>query len=607
MKKVLFTTLILCLGSVSSATIINIPADYPTIQQGIDASSDGDTVLVQPGTYVENINFNGHNIVLGSLFLTTGDTSHIAQTLIDGDSAGTVVTFESGENRSAVILGFTLTMGYGDSTSIDTIGGGITCISSSCPTIVNNLISANYSIYGGGISIVSSSPYIGNNNITENSAVNGGGISFIMSDTTVIINNIIEENNAYLGGGIYGYMCSDFYPHSQIKNNIIRNNKADLNGGGIDDYYSVEVIEENTIVGNSAVNGFGGGICGIIGYFNSTSINDNLILGNYAESGGGISGISSGRITNNTIQGNTASGFGGGLDLFGEVTVSYNIFEGNHARNGGGIFSVYPDASTISHNIIDDNSADSCGGGIFLGRNDHIFINNTITNNYALYSGGGLYCRENILGEPEFINTVFWSNSAMYYNEIYLDSQASISVIYCDIQDTLWPGVGNINSDPMFRNTANGDFHLMSIFCGDPYDSPCIDAGDPAILDSLLDCSWGLGGPRSDMGAYGGGDSLITAIFDEYIPTPDRIMLMQNYPNPFNASTTIRFIMPQSQHVKLTIYDLLGRQVQTLPYEYKQAGVHTVTFDASHLASGVYFYRLQAGDNVETRRMVLLK
>jgi len=58
----------------ASATIINIPDDYPTIQEGIDASTDGDTVLVQPDTYVENINFNGHNITVGSLFLTTGDS-----------------------------------------------------------------------------------------------------------------------------------------------------------------------------------------------------------------------------------------------------------------------------------------------------------------------------------------------------------------------------------------------------------------------------------------------------------------------------------------------------------------------------------------------------
>jgi hypothetical protein len=82
------------------STIINIPADYSTIQQGINASIDGDTVLVQPGTYVENINFNGQNIVLGSLFLTTGDTSYISQTVIDGDSAGTVLTLTSGENSA---------------------------------------------------------------------------------------------------------------------------------------------------------------------------------------------------------------------------------------------------------------------------------------------------------------------------------------------------------------------------------------------------------------------------------------------------------------------------------------------------------------------------
>jgi hypothetical protein len=84
-------------------------------------------------------------------------------------------------------------------------------------------------------------------------------------------------------------------------------------------------------------------------------------------------------------------------------------------------------------------------------------------------------------------------------------------------------------------------------------------------------------------------------------------MLMQNYPNPFNASTTIRFVLPEPQVVKLKVFDLLGRQVQTLIDEYKRAGVHTVIFDASGLSSGVYFCRLQAGEMVETRRMVLLK
>jgi hypothetical protein len=167
--------------------------------------------------------------------------------------------------------------------------------------------------------------------------------------------------------------------------------------------------------------------------------------------------------------------------------------------------------------------------------------------------------------------------------------------------------VGNTSLDPYFRDSENGDFHLMSIACGDSADSPCIDAGDPNILDSLLDCSWGLGGLRSDMGAYGGGDSAVVGIFDNMPPMPDRLMLFQNYPNPFNAQTTIRFVLPKSQDVDLAIYDLLGRQVKTLIDEYRQAGIHTVTIDASGLSSGVYFYHLQAGDLGETKRMILLK
>jgi hypothetical protein len=120
----------------SSATVINIPDDYPTIQQGIDASTDGDTVLVQPGMYVENINFNGHNIVLGSLFLTTGDTSYISQTVIDGNSA-TVVIFMSGEGSTAALKGFTVQNGF----SIEN-GGGIICMNSS-PLIAYNTIRNN--------------------------------------------------------------------------------------------------------------------------------------------------------------------------------------------------------------------------------------------------------------------------------------------------------------------------------------------------------------------------------------------------------------------------------------------------------------------------------
>ena len=84
-------------------------------------------------------------------------------------------------------------------------------------------------------------------------------------------------------------------------------------------------------------------------------------------------------------------------------------------------------------------------------------------------------------------------------------------------------------------------------------------------------------------------------------------MLLQNYPNPFNAKTTIRFILPRPVNVELAIYDLLGLRIEVLIFEPIEAGIHTVEFDASSLSSGVYFYRLRAGDVVETKKMVLLK
>jgi len=139
MKKLLFILfgLILIFGQALLGNIINIPDDYPTIQQGIDVSVEGDTVLVQPGTYIENINYNGKNIVVGSLFLTTQDTSYISQTIIDGNYNGSVVTFVSGEDSTAVLTGFTITNGCFSGS-----GGGIYC-SSSSPSISNNTISSN--------------------------------------------------------------------------------------------------------------------------------------------------------------------------------------------------------------------------------------------------------------------------------------------------------------------------------------------------------------------------------------------------------------------------------------------------------------------------------
>jgi hypothetical protein len=88
---------------------------------------------------------------------------------------------------------------------------------------------------------------------------------------------------------------------------------------------------------------------------------------------------------------------------------------------------------------------------------------------------------------------------------------------------------------------------------------------------------------------------------------PATYALHQNFPNPFNPSTTIKFELPKSSVVRLSVFDMLGREVSVLVNERRNAGVHEVKFDGSNLASGVYFYRLQAGDFVSTKRMLVLK
>ena len=101
--------------------------------------------------------------------------------------------------------------------------------------------------------------------------------------------------------------------------------------------------------------------------------------------------------------------------------------------------------------------------------------------------------------------------------------------------------------------------------------------------------------------------STITSIENEETMLPVVFKLEQNYPNPFNPSTTIQFSIPQQTNVTLKVYDVLGNEVASLVNEEKARGVYNVNFNASQLASGVYFYRIQAGNFVETKKMILMK
>lgn len=241
MGRIKCIAVLLILAVAAEARIINVPQDYATIQAGIDVSLNGDTVLVAPGTYHERINFNLHNITVGSLFLTSGDTAYIGNTVIDGDSLGTVVTFESGEDTTAVICGFTITGGNGMPH-----GGGVLCINGSRPLITHNIIVGNTALQdtwvgGGGIFCGSADPTISYNVIIRNVAHRGAGLECDHASPR-IISNLITSNSCYMDGG--GIHCS--HAHPLIIGCTISQNR----GGGV--YYNTGslTIKNSIIWGN---------------------------------------------------------------------------------------------------------------------------------------------------------------------------------------------------------------------------------------------------------------------------------------------------------------------------------------------------------------------
>jgi parallel beta-helix repeat protein len=152
---------LLSLGAIAHAATISVPATQPTIQAGINAAKNGDTVLVSPGTYFENINFLGKAITVKS-------SGGAKVTIIDGGHLDPVVVFNTGESSGSVLHGFTIQNGSAGSSSFSD-GGGIS-INSASPTVTANIITNNTAADGGGgILLRSSSALVQGNTISNNS------------------------------------------------------------------------------------------------------------------------------------------------------------------------------------------------------------------------------------------------------------------------------------------------------------------------------------------------------------------------------------------------------------------------------------------------------
>jgi len=207
----LVATLIVVVSSpLARAAVREVPGGYPAIQNAIDASTSGDVILVSPGVYNENINYRGKAITVSST--NPADLNIVSNTIIHAVGKRSAVTFANRETTKSVLIGFTITGGYGtiNSTFDNTVywGGGIYCYLSS-PTITGNIIMANATPigtnnafgYGGGIGCLDCNAIITRNLIIGNVGYSGGGIMTYSGNPT-IANNIISSNSVSLGGGL---------------------------------------------------------------------------------------------------------------------------------------------------------------------------------------------------------------------------------------------------------------------------------------------------------------------------------------------------------------------------------------------------------------------
>jgi len=177
----------------ASARVINVPDDYATIQGGIDAAEDGDTVLVAPGEYEECISFEGKDITL------MGTPEDPSRTVIDGGGQGSVVTFNQGVSSDAVLSGFTIRNGNGQD------GGGIDCYRSS-PTLSSLVITGNTAARGGGVFSYYSDIVLINVCLTQNTATesSGGAAAYIEGGDRVEMTNVLAAKNDAQDGEVGG-------------------------------------------------------------------------------------------------------------------------------------------------------------------------------------------------------------------------------------------------------------------------------------------------------------------------------------------------------------------------------------------------------------------
>ena len=564
---------------------------FATIQKGIDSSSDGDTVLVAAGTYVENINYNGKNIMVGSLYLTTQDTSYISSTIIDSDSSGSIVVFESFEDSTAVLNGFTFQniifySGEGSQAIIN--------INESSPKIINNRFDNFYLFQGGESAVIyceNSNSLIMNNVFTNGSLGNGyvlGGFILSKNSNVTIRNNRIE--NGYVGFAEPSGFIVSVNSENIIESNIIINPSM----GYCVICAAISILDgSNCIIRNNFIfQAYGDGYGAVVASQSQYVSHNNTFVSNSR----GYANLSSdGIVSNDIIYGSSNAVY---IDTNSNIQVSYSDIEGGWEGEGN------IDADPLFCN--------QDGGDYTLAENSPCIGTGEDGANMGAY---GIGC-----GSYNFSPTEFSLSEPNNNTQITVD-ESNVNTGFITFS---WGESSDANGDSLYylmRATSAeiGDLGLdtnatsIEVSYMDIIEDMSENNVTVAALEWTVHVTDGIDTVEADNAPFTlqvDGSNALSAYLEGLLP--DEFALQQNYPNPFNPVTTLRYDLPENGLVTIIIYDMLGREVKTLINQSQNAGYRTVIWNATNdygkpVSAGTYLYQIQAGEYISTKKMVLLK
>lgn len=580
------------------AITIHVPGDYPTIQQGIEAAENGDTVLVAPGGYPEHIDFLGKEIVVKS-------AQGPEVTTITWNQPQHVVSFESGEGSGAVIEGFTINNTYtwtGQQTSVR-------CGAGTAPVIRgNHLINGGniWSGFGGGVQAQSSSPLIEENRIVGNQCCYyGGGIYLNNCTNAVVRNNFIAANYVWSGYGV-------------------------SKGGGIYAVGSSAVIERNLIAYNICdppYGAAGGGIALEMG--GSYQIHNNTLYGNESVmpgqyTGGGVNKTGSARLD---LQDNIiVMSLGGGIVCYPEgsssVIADFNDVWNNDPFNYFGLTPgpgdlcadpLFVGGSPYSYELTEDSPCIDAGS--FSSDPDP---DGTRSDMGAFYfDQEGMHVAIVADSWPIVIPTAGGSFGYTLHLTNYTSSPSQFDLwIDALLPDSTVYGPIILRQNLMVAPQAHQERHVTQAVPGGApeggylYMAHIGDYSTGEIIHETLmpfskEGSTRMAGswtttPQLDDWGHGG-------VAQTNLPLPS--FQIRVHPNPFNPITTLSLTLPSPGLARLEVFDVNGRAVwahSRAPLQYT-AGEHHILFDGLDLPSGIYLAWLTAGDWSAVQKMVLMK